>query len=492
MVSCLCAVSIYIYNVYLDICGATDLGLSSRRSRPIWSLATVDAEIESVSTWLSSSRFDNAAPKSSSLHREQVSTATTLDTAVALVASPGSELGEEATTVPITITPNMNSTPVEVTFDPYGIDTMVYVHIQKTGGSEFLEHLVTAQITSKRFSSLYNLSKRHPTLMHSWTQRHIVPLCQTSHIGGWKRDSSYLGNGKTIVIHHEMCPRSWERPKGETWLVSEKTTAWTCGVHAFYTDFKRCLKDSTTFNLMAKRKYGEKVGLLSKHNNFHYVVILRHPLLRYVSEYLHVSRGACWERKYVCNGQIQKRQPPIFGCPEHFHCSRKQVKNFVANLTLNEFVSCQDSWSINRMTLALANNDEATCWNKTRYTSEERDKLLLISAKSNLLNFSYFGISEFSEDSGMLFEKTFKVVLRSPVQQLSLNISKAGQFIESLMLDKNVFKQVINNNHLDLELYKYALEIFQSRMRTIGRQLDPDTLKFIQTLNDITLNQHTG
>ena len=35
---------------------------------------------------------------------------------------------------------------VKVLFDPYGSDTVVYVHIQKTGGSEFLKHLVTAQI----------------------------------------------------------------------------------------------------------------------------------------------------------------------------------------------------------------------------------------------------------------------------------------------------------------------------------------------------------
>ena len=77
-----------------------------------------------------------------------------------------------------------------------------------------------------------------------------------------------------------------------------------------------------------------------------------------------------------------------------------------------------EGYRTNRMTISLADHDEATCWNKTRYTRKERDQILLESAKSNLLKFSYFRITDFPSESSELFEKTF------------------GQFLESLSLDK--------------------------------------------------------
>ena len=63
------------------------------------------------------------------------------------------------------------------------------------------------------------------------------------------------------------------------------------------------------------------------------------------------------------------------------------------------------------MTISLADHDEATCWNKTRYTRKERDQILLESAKSNLLKFSYFRITDFPSESSELFEKTFGVYI---------------------------------------------------------------------------------
>ena len=212
---------------------------------------------------------------------------------------------------------------------------------------------------------------------------------------------------------------------------------------------------------------------LSEHNRFHYVVLLRHPLLRYINEYLQISRGSCWAREDVC------RKEREFRCPEHFQCKEDIRKKFAADLTL-------DSWSSNRMTLMLADHEVASCWDRTKYTLEERDQLLLASAKSNLHDFSYFGLNEFFADSGALFEETFGVVLRHPIENQSLNHSYAGLFFSSLTLEENsdIYKKVIQNNLLDLELYEYALDLFTSRMRIMGKELDINTLTYIQMLND--------
>ena len=137
------------------------------------------------------------------------------------------------------------------------------------------------------------------------------------------------------------------------------------------------------------------------------------------------------------------------------------------------------------MTLSLADHELATCWDKKKYSREQRDRILLASAKFTLRNISYFGLNEFIAESGLLFEKTFELILKNPIHGQPLNDSKAGQFVSSLMKEKeiNIFKKVVQNNLLDFELYEYALDIFRTRIRAIGKELDIDTLNYIQTLN---------
>jgi hypothetical protein len=253
---------------------------------------------------------------------------------------------------------------VRVPFDPYEIDTIVYMHIQKAGGSVFLEHLVTVQIPLERVT-LSNDSGTLPTPDHN-TQS--MRLCRTSQTGGWKR------------IRHELCPRDWEHPNGDTWLISEKTIAWNCGIHPFYTDFKKCLQDQCTYNLHWREdNLKGKVMRLADHNRFHYVVMLRHPILRYVSEYLQVSRGSCWAREDKCGSNEThqgKLKPGELKCPEQFQCQKDLKEAFLTNLTLGRFLRCTESWSINRMTLMLADHELATCWDKKMYSREQRDQIL--------------------------------------------------------------------------------------------------------------------
>ena len=374
---------------------------------------------------------------------------------------------------------------VQVPFDPYGTDTMVYVHVQKTGGSEFLEHLVMAQMPLERVrlgNDSGELPEPEPSLQ-------AIPLCRTSPIGGWLRKDGHLANGPGVMIHHELCPRDWDDRFGDTWLVSEKTTAWSCGVHPFYTDFNKCLQNATAFNQYVAKRYKRRVMRLSKENHFHYVVILRHPLLRYISEYLHVLRGACWPRRTgSCSSSGATRKKFIF--PDRLKCKKDIVKKFAKNMTLEKFANSTNSWSINRMTLSLATDYKlVNCWDKKECSREQRDQQLLTSAKSNLRNFSYFGLNEFIAESGTLFEKTFGMVLKNPIQTQPFNVSRAGQLIGSITFEDNsTYKKVVRNNLLDLELYEYALELFRTRLRKIGQELDADTLNYIQTLSD-TMHQ---
>ena len=123
-----------------------------------------------------------------------------------------------------------------------------------------------------------------------------------------------------------------------------------------------------------------------------------------------------------------------------------------------------------------------TCWNRTQYTSEERDQMLLDSAKQNLLKFSFFGILEFQEESGWLFERTFGMEFGIRPPHLPFNSSLASLLLQELLLHPSLYERVVANNKLDLELYWFAVEEFGKRMRTIGKEIDTATLHSLRTL----------
>lgn len=113
-------------------------------------------------------------------------------------------------------------------------DLLVFMHIQKTGGTTFEKHLVR--------------------------DLKIEPTCSCSNL---KRrcDCKRPGNSKINSF------------PGSTWLISRFSTGWICGLHPDWTQLQDCL-----------------VGL----KRLFLVTWLRHPVHRIVSEFRHVHRGATW------------------------------------------------------------------------------------------------------------------------------------------------------------------------------------------------------
>ena len=127
--------------------------------------------------------------------------------------------------------------------------------------------------------------------------------------------------------------------------------------------------------------------------------MLRHPVIRYISEYLDVRRGATWLSDHVCGGQkVTKEEiPPC--CPGYY-----EDKPW-PNVTLEEFVSCESNWGNNRQVMMLTDLEEVGCFNKSHYAKKEREACMFASAKRNLEKFAFFGITEHMEGSAILFEK---------------------------------------------------------------------------------------
>ncbi|XP_066256490.1 heparan-sulfate 6-O-sulfotransferase 2 [Euwallacea similis] len=132
-------------------------------------------------------------------------------------------------------------------FDMDSHDVMVFLHMQKTGGTSFGKHLV------------HDLDLKRPCK---------CPLTK-------KRCYCFR-------------PHS-----NQSWLFSRYTTGWKCGLHADWTELTSCVDEKLdALEQVVKRRY-------------FYISLLREPIARYLSEFRHVQRGATWKgARHWCKGRL--------------------------------------------------------------------------------------------------------------------------------------------------------------------------------------------
>ena len=304
----------------------------------------------------------------------------------------------------------------QVNFNPRGNATLVFVHIQKTSGTVFQQHLVS---------------------LH----RRGTPLCFAEAMRTRRKKE------------HAVCPRTLMNSEGEPWLVTEKVVGWFCGVHATYTEMKACLRNPTL-------RMGELSRNIRSDRNFLFMTILRHPVLRYLSEYFHIQRGAHWSQRHRCGGRLVKEaeMPP---CYPGFYENEEWP-----GVTLEMFMSCDSNWANNRQTMQLADLDKVGCYNRR---SDVWEKQVLASAKENLARFVYFGLAEYEVESGLLFEKTFGLEFGKKMEQRPLSDIHSAPILQQIWKSpREAYWQIVSVNRLDWALYEYALDLFESRLFDLG------------------------
>lgn len=233
-----------------------------------------------------------------------------------------------------------------------------------------------------------------------------------------------------------LCARSTTKLKNETepqkltsrtWLISRSSTGWICGLHPDWLQLNYCLQ-----------------GL----DRIYLVTILRHPVHRFVSEFRHVQRGATWKAS-------------------HSHCKDRDTKTCLrgredwSNVTMNEFLGCRGNMAINRQTHMLADYRVVGCRNDDPANWEMR---LLSSAMKNLEEISYFGLCERQRDSQIIFEKTFGLKFKLDFKQSEDNTTRL--IIEDM--PKSLVDEIIQTNHLDMQLYQFATKLFEDRHKLLG------------------------
>uniref|UniRef100_A0A3B4AWM4 Heparan-sulfate 6-O-sulfotransferase n=1 Tax=Periophthalmus magnuspinnatus TaxID=409849 RepID=A0A3B4AWM4_9GOBI len=242
-----------------------------------------------------------------------------------------------------------------VDFNIKGDDVIVFLHIQKTGGTTFGRHLVR------------NIQLERPCECHA----------------GQKKCSCY-------------------RPgKKETWLFSRFSTGWSCGLHADWTELTNCVPS---------RMGPQETPKNLPRRNYYYITILRDPVSRYLSEWRHVQRGATWKASlHVCDG----RSPTLSELPSCYS------GDDWSGCTLQEFMDCPYNLANNRQTRMLADLSLVGCYNVSTMSEDERWAVLLESAKRNLRSMAFFGLTEYQRKTQYLFERSFNLEFIAPFTQLN-------------------------------------------------------------------------
>ncbi|XP_044726642.1 heparan-sulfate 6-O-sulfotransferase 2 [Chrysoperla carnea] len=169
----------------------------------------------------------------------------------------------------------------DFTFDMDSHDVMVFLHIQKTGGTSFGRHLV------------HDLDLERPC----------------------------------------TCPRRRKRcycfrpHSNQNWLFSRYSTGWKCGLHADWTELTGCVD----------RALDEHEGESAKRRYF-YITLLRDPVARYLSEFRHVQRGATWRNsRHFCNGRTATvdELPPCYSGDTWIGVQLDEFMECGSNLAVN-------------------------------------------------------------------------------------------------------------------------------------------------------------
>ena len=258
--------------------------------------------------------------------------------------------------------------------------------------------------------------------------------------------SNCTGSGvcQTWLLGQCQCMRPGN--PGKTWLFSRPTTGWWCGIHADWTELTSCVDRYFDF----KEEKSER--------RYFYLTILRDPVKRFISEFKFVQHGAVWGlgmEKHVCNGRqpLPEELPKCYTGPDW------------RSVQIEEFIDCSSNLAINRQTRMLANLELVNCYNTTSMESGERDRIMLQSAKQNLLQMAFFGLTEMQAESQYIFEQTFNLKFKYNFSQ------KQSSYAKTLLNDKisdAVVQRIEELNHLDMELYNFAKKVFLQRFEEIS------------------------
>ncbi|XP_074103957.1 heparan sulfate 6-O-sulfotransferase [Cotesia typhae] len=231
-------------------------------------------------------------------------------------------------------------------FDINAHDVIVFLHIQKTGGTLFGKHLVR------------DLDLQRPC------------SCQRRK----KRCFCFRPN-------HD-----------ENWLFSRYSTGWKCGLHADWTELTNCV------DYELNKIEGEGIK-----RRYFYITIIRDPVARYLSEFRHVQRGATWRgARHWCGGNVANI-PQCYSGPTWQGVTLEQFMNCSTNLGNN-----RQTRMLADLSLVGCYNSSLSNAEKDNLMLESAKRNLHFMPFFMLTEFQKVGQYSFEETFGMRFAVAFE------------------------------------------------------------------------------------
>lgn len=194
-------------------------------------------------------------------------------------------------------------------FDLFKDDVLVFLHIQKTGGTSFGKRLVHDLLSVKPCECYID-------------RKHCKCIRPTA-------------NELNMTEIDEQ-----QKYKSKYWLFSRYSTGWACGLHADWTRLQFC-----TENALNKL---EKVKLRRR---YFFITLLREPVARFLSEYGHVRRGATWRTsRYSCADEFDNLDTNEFKSDELINLKQSKCYKGVdwRGVELEDYLKCDTNLAINR------------------------------------------------------------------------------------------------------------------------------------------------
>ena len=148
-----------------------------------------------------------------------------------------------------------------------------------------------------------------------------------------------------------------------------------------------------------------------------------------------------------------------------------------SGVSIEDFLSCPYNLAFNRQTRMLADLSLVNCYNfswsplfnpnvqnpkllQNHMTKLEMEAKLVQSAKSNLLRMASFGLLSQYEDTQKLLSAALGLEFEKDLLSRRTHSEKA-------VFEPDVLKRIEDVNKLDLELFKFATQIFKQRIQTL-------------------------
>ncbi|VEL38221.1 unnamed protein product, partial [Protopolystoma xenopodis] len=249
---------------------------------------------------------------------------------------------------------------------------------------------------------IYNESKNIIILNNT-----VLAFIHIQKTGGSLYEDRLVRSGfinKTCLCTHGTRRCSCRNSSGNTWIFSRFSTGWSCGLHADFTELIECIDHKLT-----------KIDGTHDQRQYYFITLLREPTSRYLSEWLHVRRGATWSgARLSCSGQRisipRTYQPcsffPVSPLPNsktgeyaitsgHFLSKDRNVSSRL-NVTLLDFLSCEMNLAANRQTRMLADLRLLGCYtNLKSWCSPVPEGMVLSNAQSSLLHSAIENLDNF-------------------------------------------------------------------------------------------------